>query len=288
MLWPDTPKIEPVMLRERVMSIASRSFKGEFKIQALRCALNSIDLTTLEGKDTDQRVVQLCQKAVNWKTAAVCVYPINIAQAKLLVNGSGVKVASVAAGFPSAQLPYKLRCKELEYALSQGADEIDVVMNRKLFLQGQYKKVYKEIEGFKKLCGSVTLKVILETGELERLEFIRKAADIALYAGADFIKTSTGKTSVSARNDVVYVMMGALAEYHAQTQKKAGIKASGGISTSKQALQYMALALEVLGPEWMHPQYFRFGASSLANNIQLQLLKQTLGVYPHTMYISTD
>ena len=123
---------------------------------------------------------------------------------------------------------------------------------------------------------------------MERLEFIRKAADIALYAGADFIKTSTGKTSVSARNDVVYVMMGALAEYHAQTQKKAGIKASGGISTSKQALQYMALALEVLGPEWMHPQYFRFGASSLANDIQLQLLKQTLGVYPHTMYISTD
>jgi len=286
--FPKVSTIEPVMLKERVHSIASRSFKGAFKIQALDLILNCIDLTSLEGKDTEQRVVQLCQKAMQWQTAAVCVYPIHIAQAKRITRGTNVRVASVSTAFPAAQVPFKLRCKELEWCLKQGADEIDMVINRKLFLEGKYQAVFKEIEKVKSICGTTTLKVILETGELDRPGQIRKAADIALYAGADFIKTSTGKSSVSARPEVVYIMLEAIYAFMLKTGKYVGIKPSGGISTTKQALVYIALILEVLGQEWLHPTLLRFGASSLANDVMLQLLKQKSGQHQHSRYFSND
>lgn len=285
---PKTIPIEPVMLKERTQSIASRSFKGAFKIHALEAVLNSIDLTSLEGKDTEQRVVQLCQKAIAWQTAAVCVYPIHIALAKNVTTGTGVRVASVSTAFPAAQLPFTLRCKELEWCLKQGADEIDMVLNRKLFLEGKYSAVFKEIEKVKAICGNTTLKVILETGELDRPMQIRKAADIALYAGADFIKTSTGKTTVSSRPEIVFIMLEAIQDFWVNTGKRVGIKPSGGISTTKQALVYVALVMEVLGQKWLNPQLLRFGASSLANDVMLQLLKQKTGVYQHSRYFSND
>lgn len=239
--------------------------------EELRTALSLVDLTTLEGKDTTERVQEMCKKAVASGVAAVCVYPTLVSTAKETLVNSGKKVASVAGAFPSGQLPLELRLKEAEYALAEGADEIDMVISRGRFMEGDAAFLAEEVAAFKKVCGAKTLKVILETGELENLQLISNAARIALEAGADFIKTSTGKTGVNATLPAVCVMLLAIRDHHVATGKKAGIKPSGGISDGKTAVQYLRLTEQILGKEWLTPSLFRFGASRLVDNLFLEI-----------------
>ena len=229
----------------------------------LRLALSLTDLTSLEGKDNEKTIISLCEKAKNYKTSAVCVYPSLVSVAKKQLKGTKIKVASVAGAFPSGQLPLHLRMEEVKFAISEGADEIDMVISRGKFLEENYKAVSTEISAFKKICGEKTLKVILETGELKTPANIRKAAKTAIDAGADFLKTSTGKISANATMESVCVMLLAIKD----SGKKIGIKPSGGISEGDTASKYLRLTEKILGKEWLNPQLFRFGASRLADNI---------------------
>lgn len=233
----------------------------------LRLILSLIDLTSLEGKDNEKSIQALCEKAKKLETAAVCVYPAHISFAKKYSKGSAIKIASVAGAFPSGHLPLNLKLEEVKYAIHEGADEIDMVISRGKFLEGNYGAVSEEIFEFKKVCGEKTLKVILETGELQTSENIRKACQLAIEAGADFLKTSTGKTPVSATLESVAVMLLAIKE----SGKKVGIKPSGGITNGIIALQYLHLTEKILGKEWLNPHLVRFGASRLADTIFFQI-----------------
>lgn len=255
-----------------------------------------IDLTTLEGKDTPGKVKQMCFKAMHLhdvhpglpSVAAVCVYPSMVKIAKKSVEGSRVKVASVSTAFPSGQAPLSIKIADTKFAVESGADEIDMVISRGRFLAGDYNFVYDEIAAIKEACGKARLKVILETGELATLDNVRRASDIAMYAGADFIKTSTGKISPAATMQVTYTMLEAIRDFMDNTGIKVGMKPAGGISNSKLALHNLVMVKEVLGSEWLNNEWFRFGASSLANDVLMQIIKQETGVYQSGDYFSID
>lgn len=291
-----TPHIDQVGVEERASRVTKRSIKNETKINGLKLALNMIDLTTLEGKDTDGKVKQMCYKAQHLHdvypglptVAAVCVYPSMVAVAKKAVGNSGVKVAAVATAFPSGQAPRDVKIRDTKFAVEQGADEIDMVISRGKFHQGEYNFVFDEIAAVKEACGQARLKVILETGELVTYDNVRRASDIAMYAGADFIKTSTGKISPAATLPVTLVMLEAIRDFYYKTGKKIAMKPAGGISKAKLALHYLVLLQEVLGEDWMNNEWFRFGASSLANDILMQLVKQRTGVYQSADYFAID
>jgi len=258
-----SPKVDTDLTQKIIASIDSK----KASVEELKLALSLVDLTTLEGKDTDQRIIELCKKAIESGTAAVCVYPTLVSVAKNELKNSNKKVASVAGGFPSGQIPLNIRLQEAKYAIEQGADEIDMVISRGKFLEGKYELIHEEIASFKEVCGNTTLKVILETGELETLDNIRIASDIALYAGADFIKTSTGKMAINATLPAICVMLQAIKDYHTATGIKCGIKPSGGISDGDTAAKYLRLTEQIVGKEWLNPNLFRFGASRLVDNL---------------------
>ena len=292
----NSPSIDQVGIEERVARFNTRSIKKQSKIQGLKLALSMIDLTTLEGKDTEGKVEQMCYKAQHLANdikdlptvAAVCVYPTFVKTAKKALGNSGIKVASVATAFPSGNSTHQIKISDTKLAVDNGADEVDMVISRGEFLQGNYQFVFDEIASIKEACGKARLKVILETGELSTLDNIRKASDLAILAGADFIKTSTGKIQPAATMPVTLVMLQAINDYHIKTGKMVGMKPAGGISTSKNALQYLVMLYETLGGKWMTNEWFRFGASSLANDIVLQLGKEQRGVYYSKDYISID
>ena len=299
MNYPDfsvTVPIDHVAVEERVARLNTRSIKKESKIFALKMALSMMDLTTLEGKDSVGKVIQLCQKAkVPYApmpdlptVAAVCVYPTMVRTAKNAVKGSDINVASVATAFPSGMAPLSVRIDDTKFAVDEGADEVDMVISRGAFLSGEYQQVFDEIAAIKEACGSAHLKVILETGELLTYENVRKASDIAMDAGADFIKTSTGKISPAATQPVTLVMLEAIRDYYYKTGKMIGMKPAGGIRTAKQAIQYLVLVKETLGAAWLNKDYFRFGASSLANDVLMQIVKQNTGQYQSPDYFSVD
>lgn len=291
-----SPRIDQVGVEERASRFTKRSLKNETKLNGLKLALNMIDLTTLEGKDTDGKVKQLCYKAQHLHdsypglptVAAVCVYPSMVKVAKKALGDSGVKVAAVATAFPSGQAPRDVKIRDTKFAISEGADEIDMVISRGKFHMGEYNFVFDEIAAIKEACGNARLKVILETGELVTYDKVRRASDIAMYAGADFIKTSTGKISPAATMPVTLVMLEAIRDFYYKTGKKIAMKPAGGISKSKLALHYLVMLNEVLGEDWMNNEWFRFGASSLANDILMQLMKQKTGVYQSADYFSLD
>lgn len=288
--------VDQVGIEERASRFTKRSIKNESKVNGLKLALNMIDLTTLEGKDTQGKVKQLCYKAQHLHdvypglptVAAVCVYPSMVKTAKTALGNSGIKVASVATAFPSGQAPRDVKIRDTKYAVQNGADEVDMVISRGKFLEGEYNFVFDEIAAIKEACGVARLKVILETGELVTYDKVRKASDIAMYAGADFIKTSTGKISPAATMPVTLVMLEAIRDFYYKTGKKIAMKPAGGISKAKQALHYLVMLNEVLGEDWMNNEWFRFGASSLANDILMQLMKQKTGVYQSANYFSID
>lgn len=291
-----TAPVDQVGIEERAARFTSRSIKKESKVKGLMLALNMIDLTTLEGKDTEGKVRQLCYKAFHLldaypglpTVAAICVYPSMVKVAKKALEGSGVKVASVATAFPSGQASRDVKIRDTKFAVEQGADEVDMVISRGRFLQGDYNYVFDEIASIKETCGEARLKVILETGELGTYDKVRKASDIAMYAGADFIKTSTGKIAPAATIPVTLVMLEAIRDFYYKTGKRIAMKPAGGISKSKLALHYLVMLNEVLGADWMNNQWFRFGASSLANDILMQLVKEKTGVYQAPDYFSID
>ena len=290
------PPYDTLGVMERVDRFCKRSIKSSAKVEGLKLALSMIDLTTLEGKDTPGKVRQLCYKAMHLhdrmeglpKVAAVCVYPTYVGLAKKQLSGSGINVASVATAFPSGQSNLKTKLDDTAYAVEQGADEIDMVISRGEFLAGNYTFVFDEIAAIKEACGQAHLKVILETGELDTLDNVRKASELAMHAGADFIKTSTGKIQPAATLPVTYVMLDAIKDFYLSSGKMIGMKPAGGISNSKTALQYLVMLNEVLGAKWMNKDYFRFGASSLANDILMQLAKAETGHYQSSNYFSKD
>jgi deoxyribose-phosphate aldolase len=292
----DRIPIDQVGVEERVARFNTRSLKKQTKLEGMKLALNMIDLTTLEGKDTVGKVKQMCYKAVHLAddieglptTAAVCVYPNHVKTAVKALENTGVKVASVATAFPSGNSNRKVKLEDTRMAVLSGADEVDMVISRGEFLAGNYNFVFDEIAAIKEACGKARLKVILETGELSTLDNVRLASDIAIQAGADFIKTSTGKIQPAATMPVTLVMLQAIKDYYDSTGIMVGMKPAGGISTSKQALQYLVMLYETLGQAWMTNEWFRFGASSLANDILLQLGKEKYGVYYSSDYISKD
>ncbi len=291
-----TVPIDEVGVEERVARLNSRSIKKESKVQALKLALSMIDLTTLEGMDTPGKVIQLCQKAKEPHAAlpdlptvaAVCVYPNMVPVAKKALRGTNINVASVATAFPSGMSTLDAKLEETQQVVEDGADEVDMVISRGEFLKGNYSYVYDEIVAVKEACGDAHLKVILETGELQTYENVRKASDLAMHAGADFIKTSTGKVKPAATQPVTLVMLEAIRDYFYDTGRMVGMKPAGGIRKAKQAIQYLVLVKETLGTDWLTPEYFRFGASSLTNDLLMQIVKQQTGVYQGVEYFSND
>ena len=289
-------KIDKIGIDERVAKFQSRSIKGASKELGLKMILNMVDLTTLEGKDTPGKVKQICQKATHLhasfpnlpNVAAICVYPSMVKIAKNAVKNSSIKIASVATAFPSGQTSKKIKLDDTQFAIDEGADEIDMVISRGKFLSGEYNYVFDEIAEIKELCGKCKLKVILETGELVTLDNVRKASEIAIYAGADFIKTSTGKIQPAATMQTTYTMLLAINEYYEKTGIMIGMKPAGGISTSKLALHYLVMVKETLGDQWLSNDFFRFGASSLANDVLMQLVKTKTGIYQSANYFSID
>ena len=262
-------------IKTRINKSLNQKISATEKIEIYHQILGMIDLTTLEGSDNNEKITMLCEMAQSFHlagknipdVAAVCVYPPFVALAKSQLTGTDIKVASVAGAFPSGQSPIKVKLAEISYTIEQGADEIDMVISRGKFLEGDYQTVYDEIAAIREICKDVHLKVILETSELETLKNIRRASVIAISAGADFIKTSTGKVQPAATTEGFLVMLDAIKEHYQNTNKKIGIKPAGGISEPEQAIQYYLLVKDVLGEEWLNPQLFRFGASRLASKI---------------------
>ncbi|MDB4606632.1 deoxyribose-phosphate aldolase [Crocinitomicaceae bacterium] len=293
---PSSPSVDKVGVEERVARFQSRSIKNHAKMQGLKMVLSMIDLTTLEGKDTPGKVRQMCFKAAHLhdgypdlpNVAAVCVYPSMVKLAKSIVGSHGINVASVSTAFPSGQAPLEVKLTDTKYAVENGADEIDMVISRGKFLAGEYAFVFDEIAAIKEVCGSARLKVILETGELNTLDNVRKASDIAIYAGADFIKTSTGKIQPAATLQVTYTMLQAIRDYYDETGQMIGMKPAGGISNAKLALHNLVMVKEVLGQEWLDNKWFRFGASSLANDVLMQIMKTDSGIYQSGDYFTLD
>ena len=293
---PRIGSIDQVAVEERAASLAKRSIKRDAKLFALDLAIRMMDLTTLEGSDTPGKVVALCSKAIRPdpvdgtipSVAAICVYPNLVPYAKEKLAGSGVKVASVASGFPSGQYPLDIKLADVRSAVELGADEIDMVIDRGAFLSGRYAKVYDEIVQIKEASGPAHLKVILETGELGTYDNVRRAALLAMAAGADFIKTSTGKISPAATLPVALVMLEAIRDVHDETGRMVGFKPAGGIRNAKQAVQHLVLVHETLGPDWMTPDLHRFGASSLLNDVLMQIRKERTGRYQGPDYFTLD
>jgi deoxyribose-phosphate aldolase len=283
----DEIPVDQVGVAARVGWLAKRSIKTTAKAEGLRLALSMIDLTTLEGKDSDGKVRRLVAKALLPdpsdptlpRCAAVCVYPPFVRLAKELVAGTGVRVASVATAFPSGQAPLATRIAEVEAAVADGADEIDMVIDRGAFLSGHLDEVADEIVRVKEACRDAHLKVILETGELETLDNVRRASLLAMRHGADFVKTSTGKVSPAATPAVVLVMLEAIRDYYDETGRMVGMKPAGGIRDAKSALTTLVIVKETLGDAWLTPEWFRFGASSLTNDLLMQLQKLRTGAY---------
>ena len=293
---PRIGSIDQVALEERSATLAKRSIKREAKLFALELAVRMTDLTTLEGADTPGKVAALAAKAVRPdpadptipSAAAVCVYPNLVPTALEKVKGSTVKVASVATAFPSGQSPLDLKVEEARRATEMGADEIDMVIDRGAFLSGNYARVYEEVRQIKEAVGSAHLKVILETGELGTYDNVRRASLLAIAGGADFIKTSTGKIQPAATLPVTLVMLEAVRDVYEETGRKIGVKPAGGIRQAKQAVQHLVAVNETLGPEWLTPDLFRFGASSLLNDLLLQIRKEKTGRYQNPDYFTLD
>lgn len=283
----ESPPIDAVGVEERVARLCSRSIKKEAKLQALRLTLSMIDLTTLEGADSEGKVRQLCAKALQLHAArpdlphvaAVCVYPALVGVAKRALEGSGIAVASVATAFPAGQAPREIKLLEVRRAVEAGADEVDMVISRGRFLAGDFTYAADEIAAVKEACGEAHLKVILETGELGTLDAVRRASDLAMRSGADFIKTSTGKIQPAATMPVVLVMLEAIRDHYLRTGQRIGMKPAGGISTAKDAIRHLVMVRETLGQDWLDPSLYRFGASSLANDVLRQIVKQRSGIY---------
>jgi deoxyribose-phosphate aldolase len=292
----NVPRVDAVGVEERAAALGKRSIKKRAKEQGIRLAISMMDLTTLEGKDSEGKVRQLCQKAIHPMpgdpsiphAAAVCVYPNLVAVAKEALTGSSVKVASVATGFPAGLVPLPVKIEETRRAVAMGADEVDMVIDRGAFLSGEYDRVAEEIVLVKEACGAAHLKVILETGELETYDNVRKASHLAMAAGADFIKTSTGKVTPAATPGVVLVMLEAIRDHYLETGRRVGMKPAGGIKTSKQALHLLVLVKETLGDAWLTPDLFRIGASTLANDLLMQLVKEATGRYQNEDYFTKD
>lgn len=269
------PKTEDSIV-QRIKQYSEMSLQHFTEAEAYRFILGCIDLTTLEGSDNKQKINELCHTAINFKdevrhipsTAAVCVYPPFVAQAKQLLQGTGIQVASVAGAFPAGQSPIEVKIAEVSYAVDAGADEIDMVISRGKFLEGNYQEVADEIKAIKGACGQAHLKVILETGELKTADNIYAASMLAMEAGADFIKTSTGKISVNATPESFLVMLDAISDYYQETGKMTGMKPAGGISDAETSILYIKILENVLGDKWLNKQYFRIGASRLAKKIQ--------------------
>lgn len=291
-----SPTIDQVGVEERVARFKARSIKKESKVHALRLAMRMIDLTTLEGKDTPGKVKQMCYKAAHVhdaypdapQVAAVCVYPSMVRVARKALEGTKIHVASVSTAFPSGQAPLQVKLDDTRFAVEEGADEIDMVISRGEFLRGNYNFVFDEIAAIKEACGDAHLKVILETGELSTLDNVRKASDLAILAGGDFIKTSTGKVTPAATMEVTLVMLEAIRDHYYKTGKMVGMKPAGGIRDSKLAINYLVMLRETLGQAWLSPDWFRFGASALANDIMMQLVKEKTGIYQSLDYFSID
>src|SRR5579871_4377167 len=291
------PTVDQIMVEERAASFTKRSIKTSAKLAGLKMAVSMMDLTTLEGKDTPGKVAYLCRKALQPaeakygvpSCAAVCVYPNMVKYARKFVGqNSHVHVASVVTGFPSGQYPLRTKLEEVRRAVGDGADEIDMVIDRCAFLDGDYGKVFDEIAATKEACGPAHLKVILETGELATLDNARRASWLALIAGGDFIKTSTGKVTPAATPPVALVMLEAVRDFAAAGGQRRGVKLAGGIRAAKEAVRYLVMVNEVAGEEWLTPRLFRFGASSLLNDLLLQRHKLATGNYDGPDYVSVD
>jgi deoxyribose-phosphate aldolase len=290
----NVPSIDQVMIEERASAFTKRSIKASAKLAGLKLAVSMMDLTTLEGKDTPGKVAFLCRKAMQPAApryevpacAAVCVYPNFVRVAKKFLGVSGVKVASVATAFPTGLMPLRLKLQEVRRAVNDGADEIDMVIDRGVFLGGDYNRIADEISATREACGSAHLKVILETGELQTYDNVRLASEIGMRAGADFIKTSTGKISPAATMPVTLVMLEAIRDYFYETGIRIGMKPAGGIRTAKQALAWLVMVKETLGDDWLTPDLFRFGASTLVNDVLMQIAKTVDGNYQGADYFS--
>lgn len=290
------PGVDAVGAEARAAKLATRSLKKSTKLAALDLAISMVDLTTLEGADTPGRVRSLCAKAARPDArdggvphaAAVCVYPDLVAVARQALGESPVKVAAVATAFPSGRASMNVKLLDVREALEAGADEIDMVIDRGAFLSGRFGQVFDEIVAVKEVCGAVHLKVILETGELVTYDNARKASWIAMLAGADFIKTSTGKVTTSATLPHALVMVEAVRDFAETTGRLVGVKVAGGIRTSKDALRYLVVVNETVGSAWLTPDLFRFGASSLLNDLLMQRLKQRRGTYVRSDEFSAD
>src|ERR1043165_8614433 len=284
---PRIGAVDAVALAERAASLAKRSIKRDAKVWALLLAIRTTDLTTLEGADTPGKAAAIASKALRPdpsdpslpSCAAVCVYPNLVPAVRERVAGTSVKVAAVATGFPSGQYPTAVKVADVRAAVELGADEIDMVIDRGAFLSGRYAKVYDEIVQVKEACGEAHLKVILETGELGTYDNVRRATLLSIAAGADFVKTSTGKLSSSATLPVALVMLEAIRDVYDETGKRVGFKPAGGIRNAKQAVQHLILVHETLGTDWLMPDLYRLGASSLLNDVLMQIRKEKTGAY---------
>jgi deoxyribose-phosphate aldolase len=285
-----------VAVEERAATLAKRSIKRDAKLFALDLAIRMIDLTTLEGADTPGKVAALASKAVRPdptdasipSVAALCIYPNLVPTAAARLRGTGVKVASVATAFPSGHSPIELKVAEVREAVEMGADEVDMVIDRGAFLSGRYAKVYDEVCRVKEACGEAHLKVILEVAELGTYDNVRRASLLAIAGGGDFIKTSTGKLPGAATLPVTLVMLETIRDVYEETGRAIGMKPAGGIRTAKQAVQYLVQLHETLGPEWLTPDRYRFGASSLLNDVLMQIRKERTGAYQSPDYFTVD
>ena len=293
---PRIGAIDQVAVEARAAELAKRSIKRESKVWALELVIRCCDLTTLEGQDTPGKVAALCSKAARPdpsdasvpSVAAVCVYPNLVPTAVERLRGTGVRVASVATAFPSGQSPLDVKVREVEEVVAMGADEVDMVIDRGAFLSGRYAQVYDEIVRVKEACSPAHLKVILEVSELGTYDNVRRASLLAMAAGADFIKTSTGKLSGAATLPVHLVMLEAIRDVFEETGRRVGMKPAGGIRASKNGIQYLVQVYETLGPDWLTPDLYRIGASSLVNDVLMQLRKEKTGVYQSRDYFTID
>ena len=290
------PGVDQVGADARAASVGTRSIKTTAKQWALDLAIRMVDLTTLEGMDTPGKVRALCSKAMRPDpadpscphTAAVCVYGDMVGIAKDAVRGSHVKVAAVATAFPSGRASRNVRLTDTAEAAAAGADEIDMVIDRGAFLAGRYLEVFEDIAAVREACGDAHLKVIFETGELQTYDNVRRASWLAMLAGAHFIKTSTGKIQPAATLPVTLVMVEAVRDFRAATGQQVGVKPAGGIRNAKDAIKYLVMVNEIAGPDWLTPDWFRFGASTLLNDLLMQRTKMATGRYSGTDYFTLD
>ncbi|MEU0478962.1 deoxyribose-phosphate aldolase [Streptosporangium sp. NPDC006013] len=290
------PGVDEVGVGRRATDLATRSIKTTAKRYAIDLAIRMVDLTTLEGADTPGKVRALAAKAVRPdpadptapSVAALCVYPDMVAVAAEALKGSGVGLASVATGFPAGRTSLEVKLADTSAAVAAGATEIDMVIDRGAFLAGDYRKVFDEITAVKEQCGQAHLKVILETGELVTHDNVRRASWLALHAGADFIKTSTGKVAPAATLPVTLIMLEAVRDYRTATGRQAGVKPAGGIRTTKDAIRYLVLVKEIAGDDWLDPAWFRLGASTLLNDLLMQRTKLATGHYGGPDYYTID